>query len=71
MNQQRSCKGRNQNSELVTHIKGRLMKRIVILINCVPFQNGTSLKGKNSLQRSEFFSLRADLYGMGKNDFPY
>ena len=31
------------------HIKGRLLDQAVILFNCVPFQNGTSLKGKNVL----------------------
>ena len=32
-----------------THIKGRLLDQAVILFNCIPFQMGTSLKGKNLL----------------------
>ena len=38
-----------QNPEKVTHIKGRLLNQAMILFNCVPFQMGTSLKGKNLL----------------------
>ena len=30
---------RSQNAEKVTHIKGRVLEQLVILINCVPFQN--------------------------------
>ena len=33
----------------VTHIKGRLLDQAKRLFNCVPFQMGTSLKGKNLL----------------------
>ena len=33
--------------EKVTHIKGRLLYQAIILYNYTPFQNGTSLKGKN------------------------
>ena len=40
---------RSQNSEKVTHIKERLPDQAMILFNCVPFQMGTSLKGKNLL----------------------
>ena len=39
---------RSQNAEKVSHIKGRLLDQTMNLINCAPFQNGTSLKGKNS-----------------------
>ena len=39
----------SQNTEKVTHIKGRLLEQAVIPFNCAPFQNGTSLKGKNLL----------------------
>ena len=37
-------------AEKDTHIKGRLLGQAMILFNCVHFQNGTSLKGKNLLQ---------------------
>ena len=37
------------NTEKVKHIKGRLLDQAMILFNCVPFQMGTSLKGKNLL----------------------
>ena len=40
---------RSQNAEKITHIKGRLLDQAMILFNCVPFQMGTSLKGKNLL----------------------
>ena len=33
----------------ITHTKGRLLDQAKILFNCVPFQMGTSLKGKNLL----------------------
>ena len=48
----------SQNAENVTHIKGRLLDQAVILSNWVPFQMGTSLKGKNLLPE-------------GANSFPY
>ena len=38
-----------QNAEKVSHIKGRLLDQAMIIFNCIPFQMGTSLKGKNSL----------------------
>ena len=44
INQQRS-----QNAEKVMHIIERLLNQAIILFNCVPFQMGTSLKGKNLL----------------------
>ena len=34
---------------LKKHIKGRLLDQAVILLNCVHFQNGNSLRGKNLL----------------------
>ena len=40
---------RSQNAEKVTHINGRLLYQELILYNHVPFQIGTSLKGKNLL----------------------
>ena len=40
---------RSQNAEKTTHIKGRLLDQAMILFNCIPFQMGTSLKGKNLL----------------------
>ena len=39
----------SQNAEKVWHIKGRLFDQAMILFNCVPFQIGTSIKGKNLL----------------------
>ena len=39
----------SRNAEKSTHIKGRLLDQTMILFNYVPFQVGTSLKGKNSL----------------------
>ena len=35
-----SIQWRSQKAEKVTHIKGRLVEQVVILFNCVPFQNG-------------------------------
>ena len=40
---------RSQNAETNTHIKGRLLDQAMILFSFVPFQIGTSLKGKNLL----------------------
>ena len=40
---------RSQNAQKVTHIKGRLLNQATILFNYVPFQMGTSLKGKKLL----------------------
>ena len=37
---------RSQDADKVSHIKGRLLDQERILFNCVPFQMGTSLKGK-------------------------
>ena len=48
----------SQNAEKVTHIKGRLLEQPVIIFNCIPFQIGTSLKGKNLLP------LKAAPFGM-------
>ena len=42
---------RSKNTEKVTHNKGRLLDQAVILFNCVPFQMGTALKGKNLLPK--------------------
>ena len=43
------CQRGSNNANKVTHIKGRLLERAVILFNCAPFQMETSLKGKNLL----------------------
>ena len=40
---------RSQNAEKVAHIKGRLLDQAMIIFSCIPFQMGTSLKGKNLL----------------------
>ena len=40
---------RNQNAGKVTHTKGRLLDQAMVLFNCVPYQMGNSLKGKNLL----------------------
>ena len=40
----------SQNAKRITHIKGRLLDQAMILFNYVPFQMGTSHKGKNLLQ---------------------
>ena len=57
------------NAEKVMHIKGRLLDKAMILFNCVPFQMGTSLKGKNllpewvnSLLYEKFFSIESHFY---------
>ena len=42
---------RSQNAEKVTHVKERLLDEAVILFNCVLFEMGTSLKGKNLLPK--------------------
>ena len=39
----------SQNAEKVMHIKGRLLDQAMNLFNYIPFQIGTSLKGKNLL----------------------
>ena len=55
-----------------THIKERLLKRTVILCNCLPFQIGQ----KGAIRGwSEFFPLLTVRYGMSNNisklgDFP-
>ena len=54
-----------QNAEIFTHIKGRLLERAVILINCVPFQNSNFSESKEfAPSGSEFSSLRRVPYGM-------
>ena len=44
-----SVQQRSQNPEKVTHIKGRLLDQTRNVFNCILFQMGTSLKGKNLL----------------------
>ena len=54
-----------QNAEIFTHIKGRLLERAVILINCVPFQNSNFSESKEfAPSGSEFSSLRRVPYVM-------
>ena len=48
---------RGQNAEKVMHIKGRLLDRAVVLINCVPFKMRASLKGKNLLPEGANYFL--------------
>ena len=56
---------RSQNTEKVTHIKGRLLDQTVSLFNFVPFQNGNFSERKEfAPRRNEFFPLRAVPYGM-------
>ena len=43
------CQWHSQNAEKVTHIKERLLGQAMVLFIYVPFQMGTSLKGKNLL----------------------
>ena len=40
---------RSPDTEKVTHIKGRILYQALIIYNYVPFQIGTSHKGKNLL----------------------
>ena len=47
---------RGQNAEKVMHIKVRLLDQAMILYNCVPFQMGTSLKGKICSQRKRILT---------------
>ena len=54
---------RSQNAEKVTHIEGRLPDQGVILFNFF-FKMGPFLNGKNLIRGSEFFPLRAVVYGM-------
>ena len=42
---------RRKIAEKITHIKERLLNQAVILFNCLPFQIGTSLSGKNLLPK--------------------
>ena len=59
---------RSQNGEKVTHIKGRLLDQAMILFNCVPFQMGTSHKGKTLLpERANSFLYEQFLIVYGKS----
>ena len=50
----------DQYAGIVTQIKGKLLNRVMVIINCVPFQEGTSLERKELAPRgSELFPLRA------------
>ena len=52
----------------ITHMKGRLLDQAVILFNCAPFQIGNFSQRKGFAPRgSEFFLLRAVLYGIEKS----
>ena len=55
----------SQNVDKVTHIEGRLLYQAMILYNYVPFQIGTSLKGKNLLPKEWILSFKSSsLLGM-------
>ena len=41
-------------AEKVTHIKGRLLRRAVVCVHSLPFQRGSSIKGKNLLIENSF-----------------
>ena len=59
------CQWRSQNTEKVTHIKGRLLDQAVIHFNWVSFHNGNFTYKKEFAPRGgEFFPLRAVPYGM-------
>ena len=60
---------RSQNAEKVTHIKRRLLDQAMILFDCVPFQMGTSLKGKNCSQRELILSFKSSFLWYGKITF--
>ena len=56
---------RSQDSEKITHIKGRLLSQAVSQFNYVPFHNGNFPEWKEFAPRgSEFFPLREVPYGM-------
>ena len=44
-----SVQGRGENADIFTQIIGKLLEQAVLLVNCVPFEMRTSLKGKNLL----------------------
>ena len=48
----------SQNPEKVTHTKGRLLDKAMILFNCVLSKMGTSLTVKNLLPEGEFLIVR-------------
>ena len=56
------------NAEKATHIKGRPLDQAVILFNCIPFQMGTSFKGKNLLPEKFLMVWKITLTTLG--DFP-
>ena len=60
---------RSQNAEKVTHIKERLLDQAMILFNRVPFQMGTSLKGKNLLPEGANSFLYEQFYRVWKITF--
>ena len=49
-----------------THIKGKLLDQAMVLFNCDPFQNETSLKGKNLLPE-RILSFKSSSLGYGKS----
>ena len=59
----------SQNAEKVTHIKGRPIDQAMILFNCIPFQMGTSLKGKNLLPEEANSFLYEQFLILWKNTF--
>ena len=51
-----SAQRRSQNAEVID-IKARLLDQTMFLFDCIPFQKGTSLKGKNLLQEGANISF--------------
>ena len=55
---------RSQNAEIVMHIKGSLLRRAVILINCIPFQTGGLLfKERICSQQELILSFKSNPLG--------
>ena len=46
-----------QNAEKCTHVKGKLLDQVMILFNCVPFQNGNFSSKKEFAPRGSEFSF--------------
>ena len=66
--------GRSQSAKIVTYIKGGLLKRAVILTNCVPeilFIKGTPHKGKNSIPEGSNSFLYETSLMVGKTWFQH
>ena len=48
------------NAEIITQIQGKLLKRALVLINCLPFKKWESVCSPGS----QFFPLRVVTHGM-------